>query len=249
MWPWAALHRYVLAPAGRAAGTALVWLGRHLVAIPAAALYAQVLTPLGHGLTWLGRTLRAGAAAVVRGTGIALVALGRYAIVVPAVALHRYVLTPLGGALVWLGRTLVVVPLAALWRWVLRPVGHGFAVVGREIGEALGHAWRAAAYISRAIWRCLATLFRWIFVEPVRWAYRAVLTPVGHAVRDHLWRPVGRVLREAGQGVRQALAAARQSVRQARDEASRLLFGKPRREPLPARARTLGSSTTVPTKD
>ncbi|MEV6318310.1 hypothetical protein [Streptomyces sp. NPDC051776] len=251
--PWVALHRYVLAPVGRAIGTALVWLGRHLVAIPASALYAHVLTPLGHALVRLGRTLRSGAAAVVCGAGIALAALGRYAIVVPAVALHRYVLTPLGHALVWLGRTLIVVPLVAVRRWVLRPLGHGIAIVGREIGESLRHAWRVAAYISRAVWRFLATLFRWIFVrifaELARRVYRAVLTPVGHVVRDQLWRPARRAVREARRSVRQAVAAAWLTVRQTRAEAGRLLFGKPRREPLGAGARTLGSSKTAPTKD
>ncbi|MEU6080828.1 hypothetical protein [Streptomyces sp. NPDC047108] len=247
--PWVALHRYVLAPAGRAIGTALLWLGRHLVAIPASALYAHVLTPLGHALLWLGRALLAGAAAVVRGVGIALTALGRYVMVVPAVALYRYVLTPLGHGLLWLVRMAVVVPLAALWRWVLKPAGHGIGIVGREIGEALRHAWRVAAYISRAVWRGVATLFRWIVVRPARWAYRTVMTPVGHVVRDQVWRPAGRAVREAGRGVRQALAAARQTVRQTREEVGRLLFGKPRREPLGAGTRTLGSSTTVPTKD
>ncbi|MBX4180047.1 hypothetical protein K3A88_37650, partial [Streptomyces geysiriensis] len=60
----------------------------------------------------------------------------------------------------------------------------------------------------------------------------------------------------AGRAGRQALRSARLSVRQARADLRRTLFGEPerppsvdRREPSGAKARTLGSSTTALTKD
>ncbi|MGW0082916.1 hypothetical protein ACWDUZ_14835, partial [Streptomyces sp. NPDC003393] len=147
-------------------------------------------------------------------------------------------------------------PALALWRWVLAPVGRALAVVAREIGEALGHAWRVAGRISRAVGRALATLFRWIFVEPLRWVYRTVLTPVGHVVRDHVLRPAAEAARGVGRVVRQTLAFARETVRQARADFRRMLFGEPRqpvaadrREPSGRDPRTLGSSRTALTKD
>ncbi|MEK8170798.1 hypothetical protein NKH77_18225 [Streptomyces sp. M19] len=84
-----ALYRWLLAPLGRALAwlftvlvvvpvralwTALAWLGRHLIAIPAAWLYRVLLTPLGRGLARL----------------------GHYLIVVPLTALYTYVLAPSG---------------------------------------------------------------------------------------------------------------------------------------------------------
>ncbi|MGP3979967.1 hypothetical protein [Streptomyces sp. KR80] len=276
VWPWVALHRYVLAPAGRGVawlwrilvvtplswlwrqviapagrglGAVLAWLGRALFVWPWVALYRYVLAPVGRAVAWLGRTAYAGLAAAMRGIGVALAWLGRTLIVLPAAALYRFVLTPAGHGLRWLGRILLVVPAVAVWRWILKPVGHALAVVCREIGAALGHAWRVAGYISRAVWRFLARLFRWIFVEPVRWVYRTVLTPIGHAVRDQLWRPAAQAVRAVGRGVRQALVSAWESARQTRAEIRRALFGAPRREPVPPRTRTLGSSTTALTKD
>ncbi|MEU7408525.1 hypothetical protein AB0B40_04200, partial [Streptomyces sp. NPDC042638] len=144
----------------------------------------------------------------------------------------------------------------ALWRWVLAPAGRFLAHLAREVGEALGHAWRIAGRISRAVGRVLGTLFRWIFVEPVRWAYRTVLTPVGHAVRAAVLRPVAAGVRAVGRATREALASARDTARQARAEFRRMLFGAPpqpaavdRREPVPHDTRTLGRSTTALTKD
>jgi hypothetical protein len=131
-------------------------------------------------------------------------------------------------------RWIFVVPAVALWRWVLAPIGRGIAVVAREIGEALGHAWRVAGYISLAVGRFLGRLFRWIFVEPVRWAYQSVLTPVGHLVRDAVWRPAAEAARSVGRTTRQALASARETARQTRADIRRMLFGAPREpEPVP----------------
>ncbi|MDX3575145.1 hypothetical protein PV648_38825, partial [Streptomyces sp. ID05-47C] len=159
-------------------------------------------------------------------------------------------------ALYWVTRVLFVLPALALWRWVLAPVGRVLALVGREVWDALRHAWRVAGYISLAVGRFLGTLLRWIFVEPVRWVYRSVLTPVGHVVRDVVLRPAAVAARAVGRTVRQSLAAARASVRQARADVRRLLLGEPRRpqpvarrEPSGRETRTLDSSTTALTKD
>ncbi|MFC8394349.1 MULTISPECIES: hypothetical protein [unclassified Streptomyces] len=246
VWPFVGLWRYVLVPSGKG----LVWLGKVLLVLPAIAFYRHVLTPLGHGATWLyARVLTP----IGAGAWAGAVWLGRYLVVVPALWLYRWVLTPVGRAiawggkgLVWLGATVVtgvgtglywitrillVLPALAVWRWVLVPVGRVLAVVAREVGDALGHAWRVAGHISLAVGRFLGRLFRWVFVEPVRWVYRSVLTPVGHVVRDTVLRPVGDAARAVGRATRQALAAARASVRQARADFRRTLLGEPAAEP------------------
>ncbi len=285
VWPFVGLWRYVLVPLGGGVawlGRVLlvlpaVWCYRYgLTPLGHAAVwvYARVLTPVGHALTAAGAALWAGVAW-----------LGRCLLVVPSVWVYRWVLTPVGHALAWCGRVLawcgrgcawlvaaiaagigaalywtarilLVLPALAVWRWVLAPAGRALGVVAREIRDALGHAWRVAGHISLAVGRALATLFRWIFVEPARWVYRSVLTPVGHAVRDAVLRPAGRAARAVGRATRQALESARASVRRARADIRRMLLGGPaeprvahRREPTGREARTLGSSTTVLTKD
>ncbi|MFF4014291.1 hypothetical protein [Streptomyces sp. NPDC001843] len=238
------LWRYGLAPVGRAIGRLLYglfvvplgWLYRYLLAPLGHALvwvYARVLTPVGHAVMWVLRPVGQAVAWLLRTVG-----------------------TGIGTALYWIARVLLVLPALALWRWVLAPVGRALAVVGREIGTALGHAWRIAGHVSRAVGRVLGTLFRWILVEPVRWVYRTLLTPVGHVLRDVLLRPVAEAARAVGRATGQALAAARETVRQARADVRRALFGEPRRpepvdrrEPTAAGTRTLGRSTTALTKD
>ncbi|MFH8343869.1 hypothetical protein [Streptomyces sp. NPDC018045] len=265
LWPWVALWRYVLVPVGVAIGTAVAWLAHHLIVVPVLWAYRRLLTPVGHAFAWLGR----GFVGLLRGLGAGLAWLGRHLVVRPARWCHRRVLTPVGRGIAWvvrgvvaavaaLVRWTVVVPAVAVWRYVLAPAGRALGavvtVLARETAAAFAHCWRVAGYISRAVGRFLGTLLRWIFVEPFRWAYRTVLTPVGHAVRDGLWRPVRRAAGEAGRSVRGALAAARQSVRQARAEVRRALFGapkrperaavpEPRREPVAPRARTLGKTS------
>ncbi|MFF6810989.1 hypothetical protein ACFZAG_14025 [Streptomyces sp. NPDC012403] len=282
VWPFVGLWRYVLVPFGKG----LAWLGKVLVVLPAVAFYRHVLTPFGHGVAWLyarvltplGHVL----AAIGAGVWAGVVWLGRYLVVVPSAWLYRWVLTPVGRAIAWCAkglvwlvttivtgigtglywiiRILLVLPALAVWRWVLVPVGRVLAVVAREVGDALGHAWRVAGHISLAVGRWLGTLFRWVFVEPVRWVYRSVLTPVGHVVRDAVLRPLGDAARTVGRAGRQALDAARASVRRARADFRRALFGEPagagkepqlthRREPIGPEARTLGGSTTALTKD
>ncbi|WP_425244779.1 hypothetical protein [Streptomyces sp. NEAU-NA10] len=282
VWPLIALWRYVVVPTGRA----LAWLGNVLVVVPLTWCHRHVLTPVGHALAWLARGTGAVLlwlyARVLAPVGIgvrtAAVWLARYLVVVPARSFHEWILAPVGRAIAWCARgvgqflallvtgigwvlywttrILFVLPALALWRWVLVPVGRVLAVVGREVWDALGHAWRIAGHISLAVGRFLGTLFRWILVEPVRWVYRSVLTPVGHVVRDVVLRPAAEAARAVGRATRQALAAARESVRQARADVRRMLFGEPRqpvaavrREPSGRETRTLGSSTTALTKD
>ncbi|MFF9451645.1 hypothetical protein, partial [Streptomyces flaveolus] len=261
----------VLAAVGRGLCAAGAWLGRYLVVVPAVWLYRWVLTPVGHGFLWVVGGVGAVLAAVGRGLCAAGAWLGRYLVVVPAVWLYTWVLTPLGhaiawclrmvvtgvgAALYWTARILLVLPALALWRWVLVPVGRGLAVVGREVGAALGHAWRIAGHVSLAVGRFLGTVFRLLVGDPARWVYRTLLTPVGHVVRDAVWRPAADASRAVGRVVRQVLADVRGSVRRARADVRRALFGEPakkpqvaRREPSAAKARTLGSSTTALTKD
>ncbi|KAF3465374.1 hypothetical protein [Streptomyces sp. Tu 3180] len=268
--PAAVLYRHVLTPLGHA----LLW------------VYARVLTPAGHAVV---RALRVGGAvlaALGAGAYAGLAWLTRYLVVVPSVRLYTWVLAPAGHAvawcvkglvrlvtmivtgvgagLYWITRILFVLPALAVWRWVLVPVGGVLAVVAREVGNALGHAWRVAGRVSLAVGRFLGALFRWVFVEPVRWVYRSVLTPVGYMVRDAVLRPVAEAVRGAGRAARQALAAARASVRRARADVRRVLLGEPagsrpgkpaaprpvdRREPTGRETRTLGSRTTSLTKD
>ncbi|HET9381713.1 MAG TPA: hypothetical protein VFP69_12890 [Streptomyces sp.] len=267
------VHRHVLRPLGRGllwllagVGTGLAW------------VYARVLTPLGYTAVWLLKGLGAVLAAaglVVYGV---LARLVRLLVVLPARWLYRWVLAPAGraaawcaGALAWLlgrvvggvglclyrlTRVLVVLPLRALWRHLLVPAGRLLALIGTEVRDALGHAWRIAGRISLAVGRLLAALFRWILVEPVRRVYRTVLTPLGHVVRDAVLRPAAAAARHVGRTVRQVLAVARDSARQARADLRRALFGTPRQKTVADRrelaghdTRTLGGSTTALTKD
>ncbi|GAA3999830.1 hypothetical protein GCM10022384_53560 [Streptomyces marokkonensis] len=281
VWPLVGVWRYVVVPVVKG----VAWLGHVLLVVPAVWVYRCALTPAGHALAWFLRGVGAVCAAVGRGVHAGVARLARYLVVVPAGWLYAWVLTPAGHALAWCGkglswcgrglvrglgtvvtgvgmvlywvvRVLLVLPALALWRWVLAPAGRALAAIGREVLDALGHAWRVAGYVSRAVGRFLGTLFRWTVAEPARWVYRSVLTSVGHAVRDTVLRPVAEAARGAGRATRQALAAARLSVREARADVRRLLFGEPvkersvaRREPSATEARTLGRSTTALTKD
>ncbi|MFJ8296866.1 hypothetical protein ACIQ9R_13440 [Streptomyces sp. NPDC094447] len=254
--PAAWLYRTLLAPLGRGLARATAWaytrllapLGRgtgallrallvrpwaalwRYVAVPVAAgTYRWVLTPLGHGLALLARG--AGKALVLLGRGLLLLARG----------------------VGWLLRTLLVTPAVLLYRVVLAPLGRILAVLGRELVDALAAAWRVAGHVSRAVGRVLRLLAGNLIGRPAAWFYRSVCTPVGHLVRDALWRPARKAAAEAGRAVSAALAAARATVTAARRDAWRALFGGPREpEPVPAipgRARNLGgaaSRQTVP---
>ncbi|MFD9463488.1 hypothetical protein [Streptomyces sp. NPDC060027] len=260
-----------------AVAAVVVWIGGGLLTV-LDWVYVRLLTPVGRSVTWLLTGIGLVLAAIGAGVYAVVAWLARYLLVVPALWLYTWVLTPIGrviallaegfvwivrmifigvgAALYWTARVLLVLPALAVWRWVLVPVGRALAVVAGEVGEALGHAWRIAGHISLAVGRFFARLFRWTFVEPVRWAYRTVLTPVGHAVRDLVLEPAAEAARSVGRATRQALAAARDVARQARVDFRRMVFGTPReprpvarREPPAADTRTLGSSTTALTKD
>ncbi|MFE7708587.1 hypothetical protein ACFU6I_22950 [Streptomyces sp. NPDC057486] len=195
---------------------AVTWLVEHLVVLPLVWTYRELLTPLGHGIARLAGLLARGVAAAARG---------------------------LGTAIVRLVMTLLVAPVRVLYRRVLAPVG-------REIVTAVGVAWRIAGFVSRAVGRAIARLAWLLIGAPATWVYRTVCTPVGHVVRDAVWAPAKRAAVEAGHAARSALRTARESVRQARRDAWRALVGggpvpEPR-EPVRPLARTLGSTTTVP---
>ncbi|WP_432076062.1 hypothetical protein [Streptomyces wuyuanensis] len=255
-WPWAALYRFVVVP--------VVIYG---IAAPLAWLYRAVLTPVGHGvagaLAWVYARLLT---PLGRGVGLLL----RAVLVWPWLALYRWVLMPVGHglawlyanafapaargvwtALVWLARVLLVAPVAFLYRWLLAPLGRFLAVVGREIADAVGMAWRAAARLSRAVGRALKWLARNLFGRPAAWFYRNVCTPVGHFARDRVWAPARRAAVETGRAARGALASAGETVRRARRDAWRALMGGPREtravEPVPVRARNLGGTQHIPT--
>ncbi|MEU9341424.1 hypothetical protein AB0D74_09405 [Streptomyces sp. NPDC048278] len=214
------LWRYLLAPAGRAVGLLL----RALLVVPLIWAYRHLLTPLGHALLWLhARVLTPLGRALVR--LLTPVAQAVAAAVVWVAGKIAWLAGKLTVGLYWTARVLLVLPALALWRWILAPVARVLGIVLREIGEALGHAWRAAGYVARAAGRVLGTLFRWIFLEPARWAYRTVLTPVGHVVRDLVLRPAAQAARAIGRAVGQARADVR-----------RALFGEPRR-PAPVERR------------
>lgn len=187
VWPFVALWRYAIAPAGRGIGAVGGWLYRYVL-IPAGRGLAAVVAALGVGLAWLGRTFVVLPARWVRRWLLA--PLG-YGVATAAVWLYRWVLAPLGHGLTavarglgvasaWLAKALFLWPWVALWRYVLVPVGRG-------LGAAL-------------VW-----LGRVLIVLPAAAVYRYVLTPVGRVlavlareVADAVvvcWRLAGRVSR------------------------------------------------------
>lgn len=271
VWPWIGLWRYVVVPVARYGIAApAVWLYEsvltplgHGLRWIGTALLAPAARGIGTGLTWLLTTLLVRPVAGLWRQVI--VPAVRYGLVVPAVWLYGYVLTPLGlgtawvlgqvrrgiaatgrglgVAMAWLVMALLVAPASWTYRRILAPLG-------REIATAFEVAWRIAGYVSRAVGRAIAWLAWHLIGAPVSWAYRTVCTPVGHFVRDFVWAPARRAAVEAGRAARTALATARETVRQARRDAWRALVGSTdgarSREPLGIPARTLGSTTTVP---
>ncbi|MFE6712424.1 hypothetical protein [Streptomyces sp. NPDC057695] len=278
--PWVLLWRYLVVPvAVHGVATPAAWLYRTLLAPLGRGLargtawaYTRLLTPLGRGT---GALLRA---VLVR----PWIALWRYVAVPVAAGTYRWVLTPVGHGLTRLARSagkvlgtafvlldrglpllargvgrllrvLLVTPAVFLYRAVLTPLGRFLAVIGRELVDALAVAWRVAGHVSLAVGRVLRLLAHHLIGRPAAWFYRGVCTPVGHLVRDALWRPARQAAAEAGRAVSAALAAARATVSAARRDARRALFGGPREpEPVPGvpgRARNLGgaaSRQTVP---
>ncbi|MFI6050619.1 hypothetical protein ACIBCO_11070 [Streptomyces violascens] len=253
-------------------GRGVAWVAVTLVAVPVAWAYRTVLAPLGRGVARLARGTGRGLLWLLRAVFVwppvtlwrwVLAPLLRYGLVVPGSWLYRHVLTPAGHAVALLatlaaaglaavGRglaalavLLLVVPVVWVYRRLLTPLGRAVAVVLREVGDAIGHAWRAAGFVSRAVGRALKWLARNLLGRPVRWVYAVLLTPVGHWVREAVLRPAKKAALAAGRSAREALAAARETVRAARRDAWRALVGGPPRERGEHRARTLGSTTTA----
>jgi hypothetical protein len=97
-----------------------------------------------------------------------------------------------------------------------------------------------AGYVSRAVFRFLGAVLRFLIAAPAVWVWQNVARPLGHGVRDVLWRPAARTVRAAGHSARAAFDAARASARETRAELRRALFGAPsvkEREPLPESGR------------
>ncbi|MDQ0943567.1 hypothetical protein QFZ67_005272 [Streptomyces sp. V1I1] len=158
-----AVERMLLRPLGRA----MAW------------VYEAVLTPLGHGLVWLGVFI--GKAFFVW-PWVALwrylvVPVVMYGLVVPVVWIYRQLLTPLGHGLAWLVEHLLVAPVRWIYRRLLTPVGHGLVWLGVFIGKAL-FVWPWVA-----LWRYLVVpVVMYGLVVPVVWIYRQLLTPLGHGL-------------------------------------------------------------------
>lgn len=270
VWPWAALWRHVLVPGGngllryllKPAGAGIAWLVvggyRSLLRPAAAGLYAYVLAPGARAVAWF--VPRAFRAVFVW----PWVGLWRHALV-PAGRGTAWLARGAGTVTAWLGRALFVRPWVALWRYVVRPGATGvwrhlLAPVGRGVWAyllvpfwwLLVGAWHLAGRVSRALGRGLVWMWRWLVVRPAGWVRRRVVTPVGNALRAG-WAATGRGVRAVhrqaiapvGRAVAEVWRAARLSVREARDDVRRALFGGPPREPARSQARTLGSNTAV----
>ncbi|MCM2393281.1 hypothetical protein [Streptomyces albipurpureus] len=196
VWPWVGLWRYFLVP-----------LSTYGIAAPLIWIYREVLTRLGR-LT---------------------VPLLRYALLIPLQWIYVWVLTPIGQGsswllracwrgllwtlfhlvarpVVWLAQQVIGPLFSLLWRYVLAPVLRGLA-------SAASFAWKVAGYISRAIGGALFWCYATFVAPPARWCYRTLFTPVGHLVRDLLWRPARTTAAEAGRAARSALRSARETVR------------------------------------
>ncbi|MFI9815847.1 hypothetical protein [Saccharothrix variisporea] len=154
----------------RPVAAALRWVWESGAAV-ARFLRRWVLVPLGRGAAWVARLLwRWG-----------LVPLGR-GVEWVARLVHRAVLRPLGWVLLQVGR--------GLW-WVARQVGRFLMWIDAPVTAAVEwfFRWtgRIIAFVARGLWdavvRVVVPLWRWLVVAPVRFAYRRLLTPVGHALR------------------------------------------------------------------
>ncbi|MFK8911012.1 hypothetical protein [Streptomyces sp. YS-3] len=199
-------------------------LWRYAVALPASCLYRYVLTPLGHGIAWLAgggwaalAWLGRGIGAVLSALATALVRVGLFLFVIPVGWFCRRVLMPVGRALAVVARE-VGAALGHAWRiagHLSRAVGRALAVVAREIGAAFGHAWRIAGHLSRAVGRALKWLGWQLIGRPVRWVWRTLCAPVLHWARRTLWAPAARAAAVAGRAARAALSGAARTAREA----------------------------------
>ncbi|MFE3828768.1 hypothetical protein [Streptomyces sp. NPDC059092] len=139
-------------------------------------VYASVLTPVAWGLAvavgWLATAVGRLATAV---WWWAVVPVVRYGVVVPAVWSYRWLLTPLGHG------------IHRLYETLLTPLGRGLGVCLGWLGGAL-LVWPWAA-----LWRYVAVpVVTYGLARPAVWAYRRLLTPLGHGT--------GRLLTALGRG-------------------------------------------------
>ncbi|MEU2492555.1 hypothetical protein [Streptomyces sp. NPDC007883] len=174
--PWLALLRYVVVP--------VVTYG---TAVPLGRFHRAVLTPAWHGLAWVhARLLRWVLPPVGHGPA------WLYAkAVAPAARGVRTAVVGLAGAL-------VVAPVVFLYRWVLASVSRFLALAGRATADAPGTAWRAAGYVSRAVWRALEWLARNLPGRPVGWFHRSVAPPWATSYATGVWAPSRGAAVEAG---------------------------------------------------
>ncbi|WP_160310897.1 hypothetical protein, partial [Streptomyces sp. 150FB] len=152
----------------------------------------SLLTPLGHGVRWLGgavgRLLTWAYASLLTPLGRGLVwswvALWRYVVVpvvtyglvVPVVWVYRSLLTPLGHGVGWLGGAVGWL-LAWVCSRVLTPLGRALAWLLVWLAKAL------LVWPWVALWRYVVVpVVRYGLVVPVVWVYRSLLTPLGHGI-------------------------------------------------------------------
>jgi hypothetical protein len=174
-----------------------------------------------------------------------LLPLGRAAAWLLTRAGHGLAFLPRGllAALGWVVLVLLVIPVSWLYRRIIAPAG-------REIGAAIVIGRRLAGYVSRAVGRAVGRLCWNVLGRPARWTYRTVCTPVGHLIRDSVCTPAREAVAGAAGAGREAFRVTWEMAGTARSDAWRALAGPPRQsgpgEPSHDRARTLGSTTTVP---
>ncbi|GAA2398201.1 hypothetical protein GCM10010191_01130 [Actinomadura vinacea] len=180
---WTALV-WVLAQVGRGLviaaqgiGTALTFLLKVLVVMPATGLWRYVLRPPLLGLAWLGR---ATGAVLARAWG--LLATGVAALWAIFAGALVWAWRMLGRLLYWVARILFVIPAVALYRYLLRPIGLAAAATWRTLVVAPSRAVKNAVLVpigqaARAAWHASV-------VEPARWVRHSVLAPMRATGRD-----------------------------------------------------------------
>ncbi|GAA0256184.1 hypothetical protein GCM10010492_66350 [Saccharothrix mutabilis subsp. mutabilis] len=159
----------------RPVAAALRWVWRS-GAVVARFLWRSVLVPLGRGVEWVARLVHR---RVLRPVGWVLFQVCR----VVGIGLW-WVARQVGRFLMWIDA-----PLTAGVRWLFRWIGKIITFVARGL-------WDAVVWVVVPLWR-------WLVVVPVRFVYRWLLTPIGHALQwVFVWavkiiEVAARVLRDA----------------------------------------------------
>jgi len=191
-----------IALAARGVGLALKWLAKVVFVWPWVGLWRYGFVPVGRGLGWLGGCsssslpggfTRACDAHRARdrpgwrgelGPGSPGPGAGS--------ARDRMARRGIGTAARWI----FVVPAVALWRWVSPRSGVASPSSHARSGTPSGTPGGRGTPVT-AVWRFLADSCGGSSSTPVRWR-TVVLTPVGHLVRDGIWRPAARAVKDAG---------------------------------------------------